>query len=84
MTEEEFDLLDELYFVQHFDYLKDILGWEEELLLANLQSLLDKDYIKCLYKPDEEVFDKISSLKESGKTYYYLATKKGLMNHNSI
>ena len=83
MTEEEFDLLDELYFVQHFDYLKDILGWEEELLLANLQSLLDKDYIKCLYKPDEEVFDKIS-LKESGKAYYYLATKKGLMNHNSI
>ncbi|MFD2033368.1 hypothetical protein ACFSKL_01125 [Belliella marina] len=83
MTEEEFDLLDELYFVQHFEYLKDMLGWEEDLLLATLQSLLDKEFIKCLIQPDEEVFGE-TKLQESGKTYYYLATKKGLMNHNSI
>lgn len=83
MTNNEFDLLDELYFVQHYSYLKETLGWEDDQLLVTLQSLFEKQYIKCLYEPDEEVFDQID-LNSKGKDLYYLASKKGLMNHNAL
>ncbi len=83
MTDEEFDLLDELYFVQHYQYLKEIMGWEDEKLLANLQLLYQKDFIKCLRHPDEEIFEKTDINKE-GVILYYLASKKGLMKHNAL
>ncbi|WP_373495608.1 hypothetical protein [Aquiflexum sp.] len=83
MTDEEFDLLDELYFVQPFSYLKETLVWEDELLLATLQSLYEMSYIKCLIEPDTEVFEKVD-IKETGKNLFYLATKKGLMEHNAL
>lgn len=81
MTDEEFDLLDELYFVQHFDYLKETMGWEDEQLLSVLDSLYKKSFIKCLKGPDDEIFD-LDSIKEEGKGMFFLATKKGLMAHN--
>ncbi|MBW3470363.1 hypothetical protein [Arthrospiribacter ruber] len=83
MTDEEFDVIDELYFVQHFSYLKESLGWEEQLILQTLSSLQEKGYIKCLTAPDEEVFEKIDLL-EQGRKLYFLATKKGLMEHNAL
>ncbi|MCH7409166.1 hypothetical protein MM239_07165 [Belliella sp. DSM 111904] len=83
MTTKEFDLLDELYFVQHYNYLKDALDWEDDVLLSTLQSLYDQGYIKCLASPDEEVFNDVD-LPNQGVDYYYLATKKGLMDHNTI
>jgi hypothetical protein len=83
MTNNEFDLLDELYFVQPYSYLKETLGWEDDQLLVTLQSLFEQQYIKCLFEPDDEVFDQID-LKTKGKNLYYLATKKGLMNHNTL
>jgi hypothetical protein len=83
MSEDEFDCIDELYFVQHFTDLKESLGWDEDRLLVTLQELYQKEFVKCLKAPDEEVFGQIE-LNPIGKAYYYLATKKGLMNHNSI
>jgi hypothetical protein len=83
MTEDEFDLLDELYFVQHFDYLKETLDWEEHRLLTTLQSLYEKSFIKCLKGPDDEIFEEII-FQIQGKQLYYLATKKGLMEHNTL
>ncbi|PRY87653.1 hypothetical protein [Mongoliibacter ruber] len=83
MTEEEFDLLDELYFVQHYSYLKETLAWEDSKLLETLSSLHQKTYIKCLTAPDAEIFDQVD-FQEKGKELYYLATKKGLMEHNAI
>ena len=83
MSEDEFDLIDELYFVQHFKDLKDTLNWDEARLLATLQSLYQKEFIKCLIAPDEEIFG-IIEFSPKGKDYFYLATKKGLMNHNSL
>ncbi|WP_297335376.1 hypothetical protein [Algoriphagus sp.] len=83
MSDEEFDLLDELYFVQSFSYLKESLGWEESLLLETLDSLYQKSFIKCLSAPDLERFDQVQ-LKIEGKNLYFLATKKGLMAHNAL
>lgn len=82
MNDEEFDLMDELYFVQPYGYLMESLGWEEELLLATLQSLFSQGYIKCLDNPDTERFGAVDIIKE-GKDLYFLATKKGLMAHNT-
>lgn len=83
MTDLEFDLMDELYFVQPYKQLQQMLGWDDLLLLKVLESLHLKEYIKCLQTPDYERFDKIFWQQE-GKKLFYLATKKGLMAHNTI
>lgn len=83
MTDLEFDLLDELYFVQPYEYLKDTLGWQDEVLLDTLASLFQKGFIKCLFAPDDEVFRTVD-FRSEGTTLFYLATKKGLMEHNAL
>ena len=83
MNDQEFDLMDELYFVQPYGYLLETLNWEEESLLSTLQSLYSQGYIKCLDDPDTERFGEVDVLKE-GKKLYFLATKNGLMAHNTL
>lgn len=83
MTDEEFEVLDELYFVQPYGYLKETLGWEDGKLLATLQSLYANERIKCLEEPDKEIFEQVDVL-EKGIDLFYLATKKGLMEHNAL
>jgi len=83
MTENEFDLMDELYFVQPFQYLKEALGWEDDLILSTLQSLHQSGYVKCLKSPDDEIFENVNLALE-GRNFYYLATKNGLMAHNTL
>lgn len=83
MNNEEFDLLDELYFVQNYDFIKESLGWENELLLNTLNGLYQAGMIKCLSAPDSERFDVVNIFSE-GKNLFYLATKKGLMAHNTL
>ncbi|MBA4301267.1 hypothetical protein SAMN03080617_02826 [Algoriphagus alkaliphilus] len=83
MSDTEFDLLDELYFVQTYDFIKESLKWEDELLLETLNSLYQSGMIKCLSAPDTERFDQVDLFKE-GKNLFYLATKKGLMAHNTL
>ncbi|HLW18686.1 MAG TPA: hypothetical protein VKX33_00090 [Cyclobacteriaceae bacterium] len=82
MTDDEFDLMDELYFVQSYDYLKHELDWEDEKLLVILQKLFDKEWINCFSDPDEEIFDD-PDIQSKGMTYFYLASKKGLLEHNA-
>ncbi|EAZ80343.1 hypothetical protein [Algoriphagus machipongonensis] len=83
MTDREFDLMDELYFVQPFQYLQETLGWEEKVILESLESLYKRGLIKCLKSPDEECFYQVN-IQEEGSKLYFLATKKGLMAHNTI
>jgi hypothetical protein len=83
MSDAEFDLLDELYFVQPFSYLQEALGWEDELILKTLDSLYQNEMVKCLSKPDTERFDRVD-ISGEGKNLYFLATKKGLMAHNAL
>tara|TARA_R110002124_G_scaffold160114_1_gene327285 strand:+ start:112 stop:363 length:252 start_codon:yes stop_codon:yes gene_type:complete len=83
MNDQEFDLMDELYFVQPYGYLLETLNWEENLILSTLHSLFSQGYIKCLDDPDSERFGEVDILKE-GKDLYFLATKKGLMAHNTL
>lgn len=83
MSDEEFDLMDELYFVQPYNYLKETLEWEDKLLLTTLATLYSQGYVKCFSSPDSELFSEVDIEKE-GESLYFLATKKGLMAHNTI
>lgn len=83
MTDNEYDVIDELYFVQPYQYLKDNLSMTDEVLIATLQGLIDKGWVKCFEGIDsEEVVDN-PSLTSHYKKYRYLATKAGLLRHTS-
>jgi hypothetical protein len=43
MSETEFELMDELYFVQHYSFLKEELQWEDDQILSNLESFMSKN-----------------------------------------
>lgn len=82
MTDIEFDVLDELYFVQPFDYLVDELDVDEPELKETLSVLIDKGWVKCFISMQEEELPHQVKLEEKYKEYFYLATKAGLMAHN--
>ncbi len=84
MTDIEFELIDNLYFVQTFEFLRKEMELNENDLSALLIELVQKDWVKVMDKEsDEEILSPdIWSANCSG--YYYLATKKGLFAHNSL
>ena len=82
MTDEEFDLLDELYFVYSFEHIKVELEWETESLKKALKVLVDKGWVNC-FKTVHEVLPKEEVDFESNyDQYFYLASKAGLFAHN--
>ena len=86
LNDNEFDLLDELYFVQSYQELREALSWTEELLNTVLKSLLQKAYIKFLEDHDTEI-DTKQALQLPSSAYpelLFLATKQGLMIHNGF
>ncbi|NEM97403.1 hypothetical protein [Pontibacter burrus] len=85
MTDIEFDILDELYFVASYPDLRSTLSLSDEELCQGLQSLLAKGYIRIMY-PDqdtEHAYDP-GVFGKHCQDYFYLATKAGLVVHNSI
>lgn len=84
MNDQEIDLLDELYFVQSYKEVKSALDWQDEVLQKHLFSLNQKEYIKMLINQDEE-YDGVRDLdKIPWNDLYFLATKKGLLEHNGF
>lgn len=84
MTDLEFQVLDELYFVKQFEVLQSETALAEPALRNALQQLLEKEYIKCLKSPAEEVFADELNFAQDYRQYFYLATKKGLLAHNTL
>lgn len=82
MTSDEFDLLDELYFVTSFDEVKRALDWSEDRLYTSLITLFRKDWIKCMNAKSEELPSREIDLENAFREYHYLATKQGLLAHN--
>ena len=83
MTELEFDIIDELYFVTSFGRLADNLNLSPEELCQNLQALVRQGYITCYYPdPDTEIEYNPANFNQQYPQYYFLATKAGLMTHN--
>jgi hypothetical protein len=83
MSDSEFDLLDELYFVSSYEELQSRVP-ELELQLKNLiKSLISKGWIKCMMQYSDEEINDLEKFDLNYKKYNYLATKTGLLAHNS-
>jgi hypothetical protein len=83
MSDLEYDVLDELYFVQSFSHLKDVLQWDDGVLKDTIEKLLQKEWIRCYASPTEELFGDDIDFETRYHTYFYLASKSGLFAHNS-
>jgi transcription initiation factor IIE alpha subunit len=82
MSDLEFDVLDELYFVISFDELKSATELDTETLRKVLHSMLDKGWIKCFRDRVEALSLEDVNFDQDYMRYYYLATKEGLLAHN--
>ena len=83
MTTIQFDVLDELYFLQSYDYLTRTLKLNDKILKETLEELLKKGWIKCYSSPTEEPMSESLEFEKHYWNYHYLATKAGLFAHNS-
>ncbi|ANQ49209.1 hypothetical protein KMW28_07025 [Flammeovirga yaeyamensis] len=84
MTEKEYELIDELYFVTAFDDLQNELNWTAEDLVNVLRSCIESDWIRCYSAPDIELELSEVNIDDNFKDYLYLASKKGLLKHNTV
>jgi hypothetical protein len=82
MTNAEFDVLDELYFLQTYEYLTKSLNMSDEKLKSTLKKLVEKGWVKCYRSPTEEIAFESESFETAFCNYYYLASKQGLLAHN--
>ena len=85
MTDNEFAILDELYFVTSYNDLKSSISLTDAELCEALRDLIHKGYVRILY-PDQDTeheYDE-KTFGHHCQEYYFLATKAGLIVHNSI
>jgi hypothetical protein len=83
MTDQEYDVLDELYFLTSFYDLSKRCQLESEQLLDVLRTLLDKGWLNCFIEKDVPLMAEEVDLDRYYSQYYYLASKSGLFAHNS-
>ena len=75
-------MLDELYFVVSFNELQTTLDLEADELKNVLQTLLRRDWVKCLSNQTDELSASEVNFEENYRDYFYLATKSGLLSHH--
>ena len=82
MSEEEYDIMDQLYFVTSFKDVKDLSGVEETVITTVLWKFIQSGWIKCFDGPEKEVELTEDDFKTNFRKYHYLASKQGLLAHN--
>jgi len=83
MSDLEFDILDELYFLIHYDDLSQTLGLSDEDLKPILQKMVRKGWLRCYTEPDVELEATNIDIEINFRKYHYLASKEGLKAHTS-
>ena len=84
MTDPEFDLLDELYFVTSFKLLLQKTGLPAPELEDQLRHLLEQSLIRSFWPdPDTELAYETTSYGAIARDASYLASKEGLLQHNT-
>lgn len=82
MTDVEFTVMEELYFMTNFDSILSQTSLSEDELLQTLQTLQEKGWLKCAALHDgQEVEERISDW-GLVRQYNLMATKAGLLAHN--
>lgn len=85
LTDSEYSILDELYFVTSFAALHQALPMDKRELIQGLVSLLDRELVmQLIFDPLVNDFEKLdvpepAMLEQSS----FVASKKGLLLHNS-
>ena len=77
-TDAELDLMDELYFIQHWDQLLEALDWSPLHLRSTLWSLIQKGYVRTASLQDGQEAPAATS-PDVLKHCHFLATKEGLL-----
>lgn len=83
MTDREYEIIDALYFTVSFEYLEKELETEAVQLRDELIALIEKGWVKAMTKVSEQEMDDKQELINNYRKYNYLASKKGLLAHNS-
>ena len=84
MTDPEYDLLDELYFVTPFRTLLEKTRVPAQELENQLRSLLEQGLIRSYWPdPDTELAYETTSFGAIARDASYLASKDGLLKHNT-
>ena len=84
LSEIEFEVLDELYFLVSFEELVNILGMDQIKLKQVLGKMVEKRWVKCYHGPEQDIdYHDVDFLNQFDK-YHYLASKEGLFIHNSV
>ena len=83
MTDREFELMDELYFVQSFAELQKSCQMEAGDLEQLLMVLISKEWVRWMESRTDDLPGDKPFKEEQMQQYYYLATKAGLLAHNS-
>lgn len=83
MNELEFEILDQIYFVESFDKIQQATNIDENTLKNTLKTMIEKGWVKCFLNQFSEIITDTKDFEENYKKYYYLATKEGLLIHNS-
>lgn len=83
MTNLEYDILDELYFLLSFEELKVRTDLNEAQLVKELINLSEKGWIRVLEQNSDEDVGVLDNFNKNYKNYNYLASKAGLLAHNS-
>ncbi|MCU0429219.1 MAG: transporter [Cytophagaceae bacterium] len=84
MSDEEYQVLDELYFTIPFSKLIKRLEWEESKTLAVILRLLEKGWVKGIEIQSEMEISDPEFIRNNFSDMHFLATKKGLMAHNTL
>lgn len=85
LSELEFRILDSLYFVEPFDRIVEECGEKPAIVSDVIEQLIHKKWIVPM-RWDEEKADFVRSYmydRDDLNAFSYMATKEGLMAHNS-
>jgi len=82
MTNTQYEIIDALYFVIHFDELLAQLDLDEGLLVVELHKLHQKGWIR-VYDTINQELENHALLDDRIIKYQFLASKQGLIAHNS-
>lgn len=85
LTDIEYDILNALYFVEPFQNILDECKAPEKIVADVLKQLIAKKFVSPM-QFDEEKQEYVRTYfydSDDMRAYHYLATKEGLMIHNS-
>ena len=83
MTNAEFEILDELYFLKSFAELNRVLVFTETTWKIELANLYQKGWLRCYESAIQEPLTGEPDFENNFHKYYYLATKAGLLAHTT-